>query len=260
MNEHRISDDTADAVLRGRAPEGSPEFVAVAEAVAEFRRVSFEAPPRPSAELALRLDLERAARLSTDRQNASTAAIAHPVWAPTPRKGKRKVALGTFAGLGLAAKIAIGAAAAAAVGVTGAGAAGAVGALPAPAQEVFNQVTGHPGGDNVSETGIENSEFGQKTAEEARQKAEEKREAALQKAEEKRQAGLDNAEDASQTGAEHSEDASQTGAEHAADAGQAGLDTAEHAGETGRENAGQATTNVPEQGGGDAAEGENNRN
>ena len=178
MNEHRISDDAADAVLRGQAPEGSPELVAVAEAVAEFRRVSFEAPPRPSAELALRLDLERAARLSTDRQNASTAAIAHPVWAPTPRKGKRKVALGTFAGLGLAAKIAIGAAAAAAVGVTGAGAAGAVGALPAPAQEVFNQVTGHPGGDNVSETGIENSEFGQKTAEEARQKAEEKRQAA----------------------------------------------------------------------------------
>jgi len=246
MSEHRISDDAAEAVLRGQAPEGSPELAAVAEAVAEFRRVSFEAPPRPSAELALRLDLERAARLSIDRLNVSTAAVAHPIGAPTPRKGRRQVALGAFAGLGLAAKIAIGAGAAAAVGVAGAGAAGAVDALPAPAQEVFNQVTGHPGGEHVSDSGLEHSEFGQKTAEEARQKAEAKRQAALENAEEKRQAGLDTAEEASQTGAEHASDAGQTGAEHASDAGQAGGEPAE-----------QATTNVPEQAGGDAAEGAN---
>ena len=124
------------------------------------------------------------------------------------------MALGAFAGLGLAAKIAIGAVAATAVGVAGAGAAGAVGGLPAPAQEVFNQVTGHPGGEHVSETGIENSEFGQKTAEDARQKGEEQRQAALENAEEKRQAGLDTAEEASQTGAEHSDGAGEAGLEN----------------------------------------------
>ena len=152
MNE-RISDAAAEAVLRGHVPAGSPELAPVAEAVAALRTVSFEAPPRPSADLALRLDLERAARLSTDRQHASTAVVAQPVAASTPRRGRRRVALGAFAGLGLAAKITIGAVAAAAVGVAGAGAAGAVGGLPAPAQEVFNQVTGHPGGEHVSETG-----------------------------------------------------------------------------------------------------------
>ncbi len=173
MNE-RISDDAAEAVLRGRAPDGRHDLVAVAEVVVALRSASFEAPPRPSAELALRLDLERAARLSTDRQHASTAAVAHPAGASTPRRGRRRVAPGAVASLGLAAKIAIGAAAAvaaAAVGVAGAGAAGAGGGLPAPAQEVFDQVTGHPGGEHVSETGIEKSEFGQKAAEEARQKA-----------------------------------------------------------------------------------------
>ena len=104
--------------------------------------------PRPSAVLALRLDLERAARLSTDRPHVSTAVVAQPREASTPRRGRRRVALGAFAGLGLAAKITIGAVAATAVGVAGAGAAGAVGGLPAPAQEVFEQVTGqHPGGE-----------------------------------------------------------------------------------------------------------------
>ncbi len=251
MNE-RISDTAAEAVLRGRVPAGSPELAPVAEALAALRTVSFEAPPRPSADLALRLDLERAARLSTDRQHASTTVVAQPVTASTPRRGRRRVALGAFAGLGLAAKITIGAVAAAAVGVAGAGAAGAVGGLPAPAQEVFNQVTGHPGGEHVSETGIENSEFGQQTAEEARQKAEEQRQAALENAEERRQAGLDNAAEASQTGAEHADGAGQPGLETAENAGENGLGTA---GENGLGTAGEkANADLPEQGGSNEAE------
>ena len=257
MNE-RISDAAAEAVLRGHVPAGSPELAPVAEAVAALRTVSFEAPPRPSADLALRLDLERAARLSTDRQHASTTAVSPQVAEWTPRRGRRRVAVGAFAGLGLAAKIAIGAVAATAVGVAGAGAAGAVGGLPAPAQEVFEQVTGqHPGGEHVSETGIENSEFGQETAEEARQKAEEQRQAALENAEERRQAGLDNAEEASRTGAEHADGAGEAGLENAGDAGleNAGDAGHENAGETGLETAGEkANADLPEQGGSNEAE------
>ncbi len=253
MNEYRISDDTAEALLRGEAPEGRHDLAAVAKAVAAFRSASFEAPPRPTAAVALRLDLERAARLSIDRQHASTAAVAHPIEVSTPRRGRRKVAFGAIAGLGLAAKIAIGAAAAAAVGVTGVGAAGAVGALPAPAQEVFEQFTGqHPGGsgEHVSESGLEHSEAGLQTAEDARQKAEEKRQAALENAEEKRQAGLETAEDASQTGAEHAEGAGAGGRETAENAGETGIGTAEE----------KANVDIPEQGGSDEAEGARERN
>ena len=228
MTNHRISDDEAAAVLRGEVPEARHDLASVAEAVAMFRQASLDSP-RPSAELALRLDLERAARLSAsvDGLHASTAAWS-PVnnEAPTPGTRRRRVALTGFAGLGLAAKIAIGAVAASAVGVAGAGAAGAVGVLPTQAQEVFDGFTGHPGGDNVSESGLEHSEFGLETANEARQNGEAKRQAALDKVAEKRQAGIDTAEDASETGAEHSDGASDTG-----------LQTAEDAAETGAGNA-----------------------
>ena len=122
-------------MLRGQVPEARHDLASVAEAVAMFRQASLDSP-RPSAELALRLDLERAARLSAsvDGLHASTAAWS-PVnnEAPTPGTRRRRVALTGFAGLGLAAKIAIGAVAASAVGVAGAGAAGAVGVLPTQA-------------------------------------------------------------------------------------------------------------------------------
>lgn len=250
MNE-RIPDAAAEAVLRGHVPASSPELAPVAQAVAALRAVSFEAPPRPSADLALRLDLERAARLSTDRQHVSTTVVAQPSGAPTPRRGRRRVTGGAFAGLGLAAKITIGAVAAAAVGVAGAGAAGAVGGLPAPVQEVFDEVTGHPGGEHVSDTGLENSEFGQQTAEEARQKAEEQRQAALENAEERRQAGLDTAEEASRTGAEHADGAGRARLENAGDAG----GSAGAANGTRLETAGEkANAELPEPGGSNEAE------
>ena len=77
MRTHRITDEEALAVLRGQTPAARDDLASVADAVAEFRRASFEAPPRPTAELALRLDLERAARItaSADALNASTAVM-----------------------------------------------------------------------------------------------------------------------------------------------------------------------------------------
>ncbi len=225
MRSHRITDDDAAVVMRGQEPEARDDLAVVAHAVAAFRRDSLEPPPRPSAARAARLDLERVARLtpSADGQYATTSATAPANRVSTPGTRRRRVALSGFMGLGLAAKIAIGAGAAALVGVGGAGAAGAAGVLPEDAQVVFNEVTGHPG-NNVSETGLENSEFGQQTAEDARQKGEEKREAALENAEEKRQAGLENA-------AEHAVNGQETAGEHA----QGGQETAEEKSQGGKE-------------------------
>lgn len=236
MNTHRITDDEAEAVLLGRAPDARPGLAPLAQAVASFRQASSEGPPRPSAELALRLDLDRVERLSATAigMNASTPASAH-LTAPMPRTRRRRVALTGIASLGLAAKIAIGAGGALAVGVGGAGAAGAIGALPAPAQEVFNQVTGHPGGEHVSDTGIENSEFGIETAENARTKGEEQRQAALENAEERRSAGLENAEEHADL-PEAAVDGQQ-GHDTAVDAPQGAGDVADEKSATGQENA-----------------------
>lgn len=232
MRTHRITDDDAAVVMRGQVPEARDDLAVVAHAVAEFRRVSLEPPPQPSAALAVRLDLERAARISAtaDEQYATTSATAPANRVSTPGTRRRRVALSGLMGLGLAAKIAIGAGAAALVGVGGAGAAGAAGVLPEPVQVVFNEVTGHPG-NNVSETGLENSEFGQQTAEDARQKGEEKREAALQNAEEKRQAGLENAAEHAVNGQETAGEHAQVGQETAEEKSQAGQEAAEGAGD-----------------------------
>ncbi|WP_448811840.1 hypothetical protein [Agromyces bauzanensis] len=227
MRSHRITDDDAAVVMRGQVPEARDDLAVVAHAVAVFRRDSLEPLPQPSAALAARLDLERAARISAsaDELYATTSATAPANRVSTPGTRRRRVALSGFLGLGLATKIAIGVGAAALVGVGGAGAAGAAGVLPEDVQVVFNDVTGHPG-NNVSETGLENSEFGQQTAEDARQKGEEKREAALQNAEEKRQAGLENAAEHAGTGQETAGEHAQTGQETADEKSQAGEDAA----------------------------------
>jgi hypothetical protein len=230
MREHRITDAEVAAVLRGQTPDARPELASVAVAVTMLRRASFETPPQPSTVLAARLDLERAARISTsgDELNTSKSLSKPQNWSSTSRTGRRRVASSGVVGLGLAAKIAIAVAATAAVGITGAGAAGAAGMLPIPAQEVFNQVTGqHPGGEHVSESGLEHSEFGLTTAEEARARAGAKREAALENAEAKRQAGL---EKAAGQAAEQAQAGLETAEEHA----EAGLETAEQKSQVGQ--------------------------
>lgn len=243
MRTHRITDDEASAVLLGQVPAERDDLSSVADAVAEFRRASLEAPPQPSAELALRLDLERASRISApaDGLNASTVAKTLVTQASTPRTRRRSVALSGFVGLGLAAKIAIGAGAAAAVGVTGVGAAGASGVLPTEAQVVFEQVIGVSADD---ETVGETVEVGTKTAEEARLKAEEARQAALEKAEEARQAGLETAEEATQVGLDKAEEATQAGLETADDATQAGLDKAGEVADDAADKAGDVVDEV----------------
>lgn len=221
MNTHRITDDEAPALLRGQVPAGREDLTALADAVAGMRRSAFQAPPRPSAELALRLDLDRAQRISASLHATTPAAALTP--ASSPRTRRRRVAFTGLASLGLATKIAIGAGAALAVGVGGAGAAGAVGVLPAPAQVVFDQVTGHPGGEHVSDTGVENSRHGIETAENAGEPADDAK-----------TTGLENAEDANQNGME-------TAGENASEQGQEGLETAVEHREAGLENAEEAT-------------------
>jgi hypothetical protein len=239
MGTQRISEDEASAVLRGQTPATRDDLAAVAHAVAEFRRASFDASPQPSAELALRLDLERAARISdsTDGSNASTAVQTLANEASAPRERRRSVVVSGFLGLGLAAKIAIGAGAAAAVGVTGAGAAGAAGVLPTEAQVVFNQVIGvEVDGEDASKT----VEDGLDTAEEALLKAEEARKAALEKAEELRQSGIGTAEDATEAGVGAVDEAAETGLGVADEAAQKGLEVADDATQAGLEQVDEA--------------------
>ena len=238
MATHRISDDEAAAVLQGTTPGARHDLASVADAVATFRRASLAPPPIPTAVLAARLDLERAVRISASADRTDLPARVSPPVIQAAAPGRRRsVASGALAGLGLAAKIAIGATAATAMGVAGAGAAGAAGILPTEAQVVFEEFTGQPpGAEYVSDSGLEHGESGLETAEEAHQKGEAKREAALETAEEQRQAGLENA-----ANAENAENA-----EHASEAGRTGLETAEEASETGRETAGDASRNGPE--------------
>jgi hypothetical protein len=119
MTKHRISDDDAEALLRGDASGVSPELAALAKSLTEFRASAFAPAAQPSAALLARLEAD----------------------APVPagaisRKRRVRRMLSWFTGLGVLAKIVLGSTVAAAA-VTGAGAAGA---LPGGAQDVFNTV------------------------------------------------------------------------------------------------------------------------
>jgi hypothetical protein len=233
MRDHRITDEEASAVLRGETPEARQDLAAVADAVSMFRQASYEAPPQPSAALALRLDLERAERISTsaDGMTASTSVLA-PV-ASTPRTRRRRVSLSGFVGLGLAAKIAIGASAAAAVGITGTGVAGATGVLPTAAQEVFNEVTGQVPAEVVTDSGVD-TKVDVKTSQEvkldAEVQAELDEEAALKAAEDAVQSGLGTVEEQRQAALDAAEELGQTGVEKVEELGQTGLETVEGVG------------------------------
>lgn len=229
MRDHRITDEEASVVLRGETPGARQDLAAVADAVSMFRQASFGAPPQPSAELALRLDLERAERISTsaDGMTASTSVMA-PV-ASTPRTRRRRVSLSAFVGLGLAAKIAIGASAAAVVGITGTGVAGATGVLPTAAQEVFNEVTGLAPAEVVTDTEAD-VKTSQEVKLEAGLKAELDEEAALKAAEDAVQAGLGTVEEQRQAALDAAEELSRTGLEKADELGQTGLETVEGVG------------------------------
>ena len=119
MTKHGISDDEAEALLRGDATGVSPELAALADSLSEFRAAAFETTAQPSAALLARLEADAPV----------------PAGAISRQKRVRKM-LSWFTGLGVLAKIILGSTVAAAA-VAGAGAAGA---LPGGAQDVFNTV------------------------------------------------------------------------------------------------------------------------
>ncbi|MFE5670427.1 hypothetical protein ACFQ58_02350 [Agromyces sp. NPDC056523] len=150
---NRITDDEAAALFRGRTPHAREELSPLAATFAEFRASSFGTPPRPSAAVASRLDLERVPSGANPRHAGVSAAQV-----PLAARVAAGAASSRGAGLGLAARIAIGSAVVVALGLTGAGAAGAAGVLPAPAQEVFEQVThADPAPSVVGEAGVDDS-------------------------------------------------------------------------------------------------------
>ena len=140
MRKHRISDDDASALVKGRAPAARPDLALLAQSVTDFRAAAFETLPQPSAELASRLDLARASRISTvmaslsDSDTMETQTLVSR--GPASQMGRVKRMFSWLLGLGLATKIALGATVAAAA-VTGGGAAGV---LPFGAQDAFDTV------------------------------------------------------------------------------------------------------------------------
>ncbi len=121
MRKHTITDAEAQQLLSGETPAGRPELTALAASIADVRRVSLDGAPQPSAALAAYLE-QPALGVSAGAE-------------PTRLKGIKKM-VASFAGLGLAAKLAA-ATGVLALGLTGVGAAGA---LPGPAQQAFDDV------------------------------------------------------------------------------------------------------------------------
>jgi hypothetical protein len=135
MRNQRITDDEVSALLEGRTPSGRADLESVAAVVDTLRLTSFEAPPRPSAALASRLDLERATWISEPAGglpgNATSRVFRHET---VPTRGRVRMLFSWFTGLGLASKIVIGAAGVA-VATVGAG---SVHVLPATVQTAFD--------------------------------------------------------------------------------------------------------------------------
>ncbi|GAA2032615.1 hypothetical protein GCM10009819_15840 [Agromyces tropicus] len=231
MRTNRITDDVAEALLRGHSPRARGELSPLADAVVAFRAESSSGmPPRPSTAVASRLDPDLVSTVgSAPRQDPDTTAAL----ARTSSVRRRRV-MEWFAGLGLATKIAMGAAAAVAVGATGAGAAGAVGVLPEPAQVVFDQMAG-----TESEVAGDSSPTDDATGDEAvtgLENAEEKAgsglETAVEHADEHAEFGLETAEEHAGSGIGMGEEASD-GAGAPEGAGDQADDAGSHAGDAG---------------------------
>lgn len=135
---HRLTDTEIDAVLRGELPPGRDDLASVAEAVAAVRRPV--SAPAPSPELAAFLGSDIPAGAAVPVSNAAATAVHQRVTVPqgkgvvAPRKRVRMF-LEWIAGLGLAAKAALGTS----VAVASIGTAGLAGALPESAQDAFDR-------------------------------------------------------------------------------------------------------------------------
>lgn len=126
MRKHRISEREAEVVLSGHAPSSRPDLVPLADSIAEFRAAAFELPARPSADMVSRLGPLGDSRITSHTESQPG----------TGESRKRVTMFSSIAGLGLAAKIALGAG----VAVAATAGAGAAGVLPAGAQDAFNTV------------------------------------------------------------------------------------------------------------------------
>src|SRR4051794_26546624 len=135
MRNQRITDAEVTALLQGRTPSGRTDLESVAAVVDALRLTSFDAPPRPSAELAARLDLERVTWISDTAGGLPVDATRRVSRSETaPAKGRVRMFFSWFTGLGLAGKIVLGAAGVA-VATVGAGTAHV---LPSVVQTAFD--------------------------------------------------------------------------------------------------------------------------
>jgi|GEM_PF-3360842 len=213
MTTNRITDDDAEALLRGRSPHGREDLSPLADAIAGFRDSSSGGSPRPSAAAALRLDVGLAADVGLVPDEDPDAAVLAPAQASSAR---RRVVMEWFAGLGLAAKISMGAVVAVALGASGAGAAGAVGVLPEPAQVVFDRMTdtavGVDAGESESIDGATRDDDGVGVG------------GGLENADERAGSGLD-------TAVEHADENADFGLETAEESAGSGIGTGEEASE-----------------------------
>lgn len=204
MRKHGISDHDASALLKGRAPVARPDLVPLADAVSELRAAAFETLPRPSAGLASRLDVARATGISTSTvpspDSGAVETSTRETTGSASLQGRVKSMFTWFAGLGIAAKVALGLTVAAAAGVTGVGAVGAFQNLApavsdgevvvptdAPTVEPTGEPTGEPTakpdtfGQSVSERahelgkGSDGRAFGEEISGEAQQLGDDKR-------------------------------------------------------------------------------------
>lgn len=126
MRLRRISERDAEAVLSGHAPVSRPDLAPLADSIAEYRAAAYGSPARPSAELASRLGALGDSRIASRTESQ-----------PGNGESRKRVNMfSSIAGLGLAAKIALGAG----VAVAATAGAGAAGVLPAGAQDAFDTV------------------------------------------------------------------------------------------------------------------------
>lgn len=136
--EQRLTDAEIDAVLRGELPPGRDDLAPMVDAVAAAR--GSVSAPAPSPELAAFLGSDIPVGAAVPVSNAAATAVHQQVTAPQGKEGvaprKRvRMFLEWLAGLGLAAKAALGTS----VAVASIGTAGLAGALPESAQDAFDR-------------------------------------------------------------------------------------------------------------------------
>lgn len=139
--KNRITDADAELLLAGRAPEGRPGLEELAAAVTAFRSATAKATPRPSPEMAARLDVPQDELMSARATSPGTSSRRFETDSPAPRARMRSVgaiarATERVSLFGLAARVAVGVGALL-LGITVAGAAGA---LPGGVQDAFDDL------------------------------------------------------------------------------------------------------------------------